>query len=267
MNNWENVILDPVLLGETFTSGSGYYEKEYTYIRIPVSEKYEHYCFALSSKLVDVESDPEQLYITLCMAAEYILQKDPEYRETGKRYKRYKLTGQELYESVLEVCEDDFLRKTWQNRESKEKERAKREKRIKGYIVYGHYKGNTYGDKGDLAANYFFENKQTGTYFNQYHERVSNVQVQYRINKKISKHFFRSNMNVLHEKLQKWMWMKKTLESQNALLSVLATEETLRNEIIKLQQSIENEMDAELNRQICEEKTNETVFKVTKSNH
>lgn len=250
MSKWENVILPPVLMGETFTSGGGYYEKEYVYIKIPYSEKYDHYCFAISSKLVDATSEPELLYINLCMDAEYVLQKDAEYREEGKRYKRYKMTGKELYDTVLEVCEDDFLIKRQKEAETKEKERTKREKKVMGYIVYGVYKGNNYGDKGDLVENYFFENKQTGTYFNQYHEKVSNVQVTYRINKQISKHFFRNNMNVLREKLQKWIWMQKTLECQNALLSVLEDDEPLQVEIAKLQQMLGKEIENETTRQI-----------------
>jgi len=112
MGNWETVILEPALKGEMFTSGSGYYEKEYVYIKIPVSEKYDNYCFAISAKLVDDVSQPELLYINLCMEAEYVLQKAPEHREDGKRYKRYKMTGKELYETVLEAYEDDFFSKT-----------------------------------------------------------------------------------------------------------------------------------------------------------
>lgn len=250
MDKWQLVSLNPALKGETFTSGSGYYEKEYIYINIPTSDKYDHYCFAISTKLVDAESSPDFLYINLCLDAEYTLQKALEYRGEGKRYKRYKMCGKELYEAILEECEDDYFKQWQQDTQRKEQNRIKRENKVMGHIVYGHYKGNTYGQWADISETFFFENTETKTYFNKHHDKVSNVVVKYRIEKPVSKAYFREIEPNIFEKLNKWKWLKRTLEMQENLLSALEEKDLLRNEILKTQELLKKEVEEELNRQL-----------------
>lgn len=253
MGRWIEVILSKELLGERFVSGTGFYEKEYVYINIPDSDKYNHYCFQISAKLVDDKTDTDRLYLSFHSEAKFVLQKSREYRNGKKRYKRYELTGKELYAEVLEACEDTFLNELYKKEEEKIRMRKAREKRIMGKIVYGKYTGNNYGYVADEYNSFFFKNIESSTYFNSIYEKVSNVEVIYCIDELVSKDFFRENVSKLHEKLNKWLLLNEVIDKQNHLMCGLDKSDLLYEELSVFQNRLKEEMDKEIQRVLSEE--------------
>lgn len=93
---WKDIELDSNLIGDTINKGSGIFEKEYTYIKIPAGYGYDGYCFLLSSRCV------HNTYFSICHDMKIELIFDPELRENGKKYKRYSLVGRELNNRIQE---------------------------------------------------------------------------------------------------------------------------------------------------------------------
>ena len=130
--SWDDYRLGKEYIGETIDQGFGYSQN---FITLPENHVYDSgYGFFISSKLASEEeiSLPDDYKVELIM--------NPELREEGKRYKRYKISGLELKEQVLEPYMDVLLEK--QIKAQKEKDR--RNKKVMGNIVYGYYKGSIY---------------------------------------------------------------------------------------------------------------------------
>ena len=121
--SWDDYRLGKEYIGETIDKGFGYSQN---FITLPENQVYDSgYGFFISSKLASEEeiSLPDDYKVELIM--------NPELREEGKRYKRYKISGLELKEQVLEPYMDVLLEK--QIKAQKEKDR--RNKKVMGNIV------------------------------------------------------------------------------------------------------------------------------------
>ena len=107
---WKDISLDDDLIGETITKGSGMWQKDYVYIKIPKGYGYDNYCFLLSAKCVHISNDKKAYgsYFSIAHNMDIELIYDPDMREAGKKYKRYKLKGYELFDSIFDGYELNF---------------------------------------------------------------------------------------------------------------------------------------------------------------
>lgn len=101
--SWDDYRLGKEYIGETIDKGFGYSQN---FITLPENQVYDSgYGFFISSKRASEEeiSLPDDYKVELIM--------NPELREEGNRYKRYKISGLELKEQVLEPYMDVLLEK------------------------------------------------------------------------------------------------------------------------------------------------------------
>lgn len=197
---WKDIELEYDLIGEQFTKGSGMWEKNYRYISIPNGYGYDNYVFMLSEKLICLEPDSNNLsYFSVCDDMNFELLYNPSLRETGKKYKRYKLSAKELYkkifepyESVLEQIKD----------EAREKINNRNRSKI-GKIICGRYTGNIYGtpyNKYNYQNSFCsFFTMDRHIFSNNTFEKVQNVQVEFVIIDNISKYDFLRYESLINE--------------------------------------------------------------------
>lgn len=126
---WKDIEIDKELIGDTIEKGSGVWVKEYCYINIPDGHGYDNYSFLLSANCVHYAIKKEShSYFSIADDMNIELVYNPEKRETEKRYKRYKMTGYELFENIFKEYEINFKEAS---RIRLEKERLEKEKREK----------------------------------------------------------------------------------------------------------------------------------------
>lgn len=198
---WKDIEINNELIGDTIKKGSGYYEKEYVYIKIPNGCGYDNYGFWLSSNCVHIEKTTT--YISICFDMKIELIYDNEKREVGKKYKRYKMTGEELFDNILKDYEINF-QKEWLERERvKQEKKEQNNKKNIGKIVCGIYKGNysvfDYDNhyRRDEIFRAYFKSKG-GRYSNKKFQKIENVKVYFDIVENISKYEFELLENIIN---------------------------------------------------------------------
>lgn len=198
---WHDFEIDKELIGEVKGSGSMY---ESRFITLPENEVYESgYGFFMGVKLVSSWNGT----ISIPDGYKMELQMSPELREPGKRYKRYKLTGQEIKETVF----FPYQKKQAELEKKKAQERDRRNRKVMGRIVYGYYRGNTYLGRPDYAPDYFFFNGSR--YYNRTHEKVQNVKEEFTVMKGVSKYFFDIKIEEIEKRLRGFLCVRGCLES------------------------------------------------------
>ena len=214
-DEWITIRLDDEdLIGKTIEKGSGWYKKEYVYIKIPKGYGYDNYCFLLSKKCI-VDN-----YIDIAENMNIELIYDNDFREAGKRYARYKFSGKELQEKIFELYEDDC----YAIKEKKHADKIKRNKEKLGNCICGIYQGNNSlfdhelkYRKDDFYTAYFRYNNR---YSNQHFSRVENVKVIFSIDIEISKNDF----DELEKDINKYLGWYGQLE-KNANLGISSIDE------------------------------------------
>lgn len=204
---WHDIYLEEKFIGELIEKGSGHFKKEYYYILVP-GEKYTGYTFLLSAKCVSKSfTEKGQYLISLEDDMKLELFMHPDHRESSTRYKRYKLSGQELISEVLEDYETALMYESIE----KQQKLDRRNKRITGSIVYGKYMGNHYGDKEDLFSEFYF--CHDGVYYNRYHSKVRNVDVAFTLYENVSKYFFYETERLIQTKMIDYVVLTDYIES------------------------------------------------------
>lgn len=190
---WKDIVINNELIGEKITKGSGYFEKEYRYIKVPTGYGYDGYVFLLSEKLVNQSSDNNSWWFSICNDMKIELFYDPELREEGKRYNRHKMTGYDIVEKIFKQYEVDFKKECEERLLSKRIAKEKRDKSNIGTVVCGNYTGNFYGNSYN---NYNYQNSlsafflsSSGTYSNHMFLKVQNVKHEFVILKMSKYHF------------------------------------------------------------------------------
>jgi len=193
--SWREINIDSEFIGEKITKSSGYYEKEYRYIKIPTGYGYDGYVFLLAESIVGHLSELNLWWFSICDDMKIELFYDPELREPGKRYKRYKITGHELVETVFEAYERNFENECEEQLKAERIAKEKRDKANVGTVICGRYTGNIYGNEYNnynyqkyLSA--FFQSK-SGTYSNHTYQKVQNVKRDFTIMEMTKYHFLR----------------------------------------------------------------------------
>lgn len=195
---WKDIELNSDLIGDTITKGSDTWEKEYTYIKIPEGYGYDNYCFLLSSKCVHI-SENEKLYLSyfsICHDMKIELIISPEFKENGKRYKRYKLSGRELFNTIFKDYEINFHKEYYERARKEQEEKDKKNKKKMGRCICGKYNGNfSVYDTGnkympESCFKAFFQLEDGSRYSNKKFNKVENVKVIFEISSDISKYEF-----------------------------------------------------------------------------
>lgn len=203
---WDYFEIGKDLVGEPVKSGEGFYAHERQFITLPANEAYvAGYGFYISSRLAGDD------YIRLPDDYNVVLQMSPGAREPGKRYKRYKLTGREIKDSVFLP----YRLKRDEEEMAKEIARNKRNEKVMGKIVYGQYEGNQYGDYGDLFKAYFFCNGKR--YYNYMHEKVANVRVDFVVIEDVSKRLFDEMVEEIKTRLRSYVCIRDCIEGLRAI--------------------------------------------------
>lgn len=223
---WHDLIIGKQNIGERVTKGSGYFKKSYVYILIPLSE-YQGYTFLLSANCVYTEmiSLEDDMNLELFM--------HPDYREKGKRYKRYHMKASELI-PLLSEYEDDLFQKSLEREREQEKIRNAKNKTIIGNIVYGRYMGS-FDNPADSYSDFFF--CHDGIYYNRYHNRVRNVEVSDVLFLNVSKYFYEQvshkqlSLSALHGRLAPVVEILNAVKSLQAVKSDPETERICQNTI------------------------------------
>ena len=191
---WSDIRVGKKLIGEPVERSVGY---EYCFVTLPKNNLYDKgYGFFISAKLVmtDCFSLPDDYKVELQM--------NPSLREDKKRYKRYKLTGAELKETVLEPYIVDLKEECTKREAEKRAERDRRNKKVFGRVVYGRYQGNNYGESGDSCADFYFVHD--GIFYNGRHQKVANVTVKFVVAENASKYLFESVVDLLRGRIGDW---------------------------------------------------------------
>ena len=212
---WHTFELDSKLISGVLTSGTGYYQRERKFITLPKNERYdEGYGFYISACLAG------KISISIPDDLKLEIQMSPEERVPGKRYKRYRLNGKEIKESVFFPYQQEQA----EREKERECERQRRNKGVLGNIVCGHYYGNSYGGNpdGDYAA--FFWNGVR--YYNPNHQKVQNVKVAFQIIEGVSQHFFDDSIELIDSRLEVYHSVNDSLK---ILKGIENPSESLRN--------------------------------------
>lgn len=177
---WNDIRLSKKLIGKPIENNWGY---SYTFITLPKNETYDDdYGFFISSKLIYLS--------TFSLPNDYKveLQKNPDLRESGKRYKRYKMSGLKLKETILKNYIVDLQAESSERLKNENDDKDSRNKKIIGRIIYGRYLGNRYGRDMEWYSDYFFDHN--GSFSNSIYEKVRNVKVELVIADNISKYCY-----------------------------------------------------------------------------
>lgn len=200
---WYGYKLDQNLISEPIKSGSGPFERESVFVTLPENDTYpEGYGFFLSFKLLswgNTISIPDDLKVNLQMS--------PSRRVPGRRYKRYKLIGQQLVETVLEPH-----RQSVEAQEKAEQVRLdKKNRKIVGDVVWGWYRGNRYTDAADATPDCFFYNGNR--YYNGKREKVANVTTHVVIARGVSKYAFDQLKDAIRKRMSDWKELCVAIEA------------------------------------------------------
>lgn len=205
--SWDAFEISEALIGEAIKSGEGYYARERQFITLPENTVYEAgYGFYMSARLVGDGRIrlPDDYHVELQM--------EPSARAPGRRYKRYKLTGRDIKESVLLP----YRHRLAEEERAREITREKRNERIKGNIVYGQYEGNRYGDQGDLFKDYFFFNGKR--YYNCRYDKVANVRVDFIVMEDVSKRFYDEMVDEIEKRLRPYFCVRDCIDGLRAIV-------------------------------------------------
>lgn len=230
---WKEIMVPPKLIGEEVKKGSGIFEKEYTYVKIPSGCGYDNYCFLLSSNCVHLGVDRDKWWFSINSDMKIELIYDPELREAGKRYKRYKLSGYELYEQIYKEYEINFERESIERLRREQKKRDKRNKANIGRIVCGIYEGNSYCDvqlkyMGEHTLKAYFIGNDQSTYANSKFDKVRNVKVDFTVYENISKYNFLQYEAIINAYLMKYEMFKEIYEKLNNNLNRIEEKQVSR---------------------------------------
>lgn len=203
---WKDIELSGELVGETIKKGSGMWEKEYTYIKIPNGYGYDNYCFLLSDKCVHINSD-NTWYFSICHDMKLELVYDTELREEGKRYKRYQMTGYDLFETIFKDYELKFIEEMEKRFREAVARKEKLNKANQGKVICGIYTGNVYAHidpkyQSNLSLRAYFIGDNNSTYCNHKYDKIRNVNRVCVIYEGISKHQFLQWEDIINAYLQ-----------------------------------------------------------------
>lgn len=210
---WKEIQIESDLIGEEVTTGKGIYERIYNYISMPEGYGYDGYVFKLSANCVHGYVLKGTWEISLHRDMKIELFYNPELRETGKRYPRYKMNGAELVENILVDYEKKLLIRLEDERKKEEEEKRKRDKKKIGRIVCGMYQGNYYNNyffddpkySPDLFYKAYFNAKgekwYSDTFSNYKFKQVHNVKIKYVICEDVSKYDFIKHEDTINEYL------------------------------------------------------------------
>lgn len=187
--SWKDISISEELIGETIEKGKDMWKKEYTYIMLPKGYGYDGYCFLLSDNCV------HDGYISINSDMKIELFYAPDKREEDKKYKRYKLTGKELFDKVFKDYEVNYERKYAERVKKEALAKEKRDKSIIGTIYCGVYQGNAYNDMDfkytkDMTMKAYFSANGSSTYMNSKFQKVQNMKIKFVIKKEVSRYNF-----------------------------------------------------------------------------
>ena len=198
--DWIKAEIDKSLLIAEVTRGKGIFEKSYFVVKVPDGYGYDGYCFQHSKSLVE---RGEHCYITFHREMKMELFLSEEKREEGKRYKRFKMDGQMLFDSVFSQYECAFKAE----RISREEQH---QKKTIGSVVCGRYSGNNfdprntrYHEQDDLKV--WFKS-ESGRFSNSEFKKVQNVKVEFEIKDNVSKFEFFKNEKKINVYLHDYQW-------------------------------------------------------------
>lgn len=219
---WKDIKVSCSLIGDSIKKGSGGWEKEYTYIKIPHGYGYDNYCFLLSSACVHYSASEDYWWFSVCHDMKIELIYDVELREQGKRYKRYKLSGRELFNTVFKDYEVNFAKESEEKAKKDKAMKEQKDKSVKGQIVCAKYRGNfhSFGDvhyRRDTCFKAYFMGYNNSTYCNHQYDKVRNVKVEFVIFDNISKHEFFQYETIINAYLSDfdmYMGMLQSLEDR-----------------------------------------------------
>ena len=217
---WKDIELDSNLIGDTINKGSGIFEKEYTYIKIPAGYGYDGYCFLLSSRCV------HNTYFSICHDMKIELIFDTELREKGKKYKRYSLDGRELFNNIFESYEANFIEEYIERAKKQQEEKEKSDKKKIGRCVCGLYRGNNslfdsdnrYMPEDSYKA--FFQLKDGSRFANKKFQKIENVKVIFEICASISKYEFDRCEDIINAYLKDFQEYYDTIKKLEKKLEV-----------------------------------------------
>lgn len=245
---WKDVDISKDLIGATITKGSGYYAKEYFHIKIPSGYGYDGYVFLLSKKIVGYSSDDDEGWFSICDDMNIELFYDPDLRETGKRYPRYKMTGYDLYENIFKKYEDFLYEERQTQRLAETAAKEKRERANIGTVVCGRYLGNIYGylrsgnnyQSQDYLCSFFKSN--AGVYSNHEFQKVQNVKVEFPV-MKISKYHFLRYEAQINDFIREYELYKNMMEKLTGLLATrnknpIGTEDITNKHLLLCESSV-----------------------------
>lgn len=231
MARWKNIKIEDKLIGQPIENNLGLV---YCFITLPENDLYENgYGFFISNKLMCEDS------ILISDDFKVELQMNPVLRDAKKRYKRFKLFGKELMETILLPHMAKLEAKLEAEKARKEAERNRRNKKVFGRIVYGRYLGNTYGEDGDSTCDVYFV--RNGIYYNgrDNHEKVENVKIKFVIADNASKYDYEQRVDFLRERIKDWERIDKAVSelreiksSDERLVSILCQLEECKQNII-----------------------------------
>lgn len=211
---WKDIRVSAEWIGDEVDKSTSYLSKVFTYIKIPDGYGYDNYCFLLSSRCVhsNLKLKSDSLYISICFNMKIELFYDPEKRAGKKKYKRYKLSGEELYEQVFKDYEVDFIKESEERLKREREEKEKRDRKNIGKVICGLYQGNYYPDNDlkymqDLVPKAYFIGDKNSTYCNHKFDKVQNVKKLFVIFEGISKYHFGEYEAIINEYLNDYyMW-------------------------------------------------------------
>lgn len=213
---WKEISVDSELIGEKITKGSGYYEKEYRYIKIPTGYGYDGYVFLLAESIVGHIAELNSWWFSVCDDMKIELFYDPELREAGKRYKRYKITGYELVENIFKEYERDIEKECEERIKAERAAKEKRDRANIGTVICGRYTGNIYGNEYNnynyqkhLCA---FFRSEAGTYSNHKYSKVHNVDREFVI-MEMNKHHFLQLEDIINAYIGEYEMYKNMYET------------------------------------------------------
>lgn len=248
---WCKILIEGSLIGDEFTTGSGYYERTYCYISIPEGYGYDGYCFKLSVNCIDYNPQTSLYKMSIRHDMRIELMYNPELREPGKRYPRYKMFGEELVAKIFDKYENDLLVFLSEEEKRKKEKQIQLDKECFGRIVCGLYKGNFYDDDPkydpDMVYHAYFTSTK-GVYRNSVYEKVRNVKVEFEICENVSRHFFYQQEEQLNRFLATKTMYEDIRAQLDARLQGLESQEDVMPELAQIIKKSHKEIcDAEEN--------------------
>ena len=237
MSRWHNIKFNKKLIGDPVANDFG---RAYCFVSLPKNNSFpEGYGFLISDTLITEEG------ILLSDDYNVELKMNPTLREGNKRYKRFKLDGKELMETILFPYITELEAELKAEEERKEAERNKRNQKTLGRVVYGKYLGNRYGEEADTSYDFYFV--RNGVYYNGQgkHEKVENVKVDFVVANNASKFDYEQNVGVLRECMKDYNRFERAVseltavkEPPECLSSIICQLDSCKRSIIEKLQSM-----------------------------